>query len=375
MDAVGIATPGLSMALALLQADGFWMPGRGSTTAGGVDWLFYFILAISAIFFIGIVVVMALFVFRYRARPGHREQQTASHNLPLELTWSIIPLLLVIVIFWFGFTTYLNQSTPPQNSLEVMVTAQKWNWLFTYANGWVDEELHVPAGRPVTLVMTSEDVIHSFYVPDFRLKKDVVPGRYTKAWFEAIEPGEHQIFCAEYCGTEHSSMLSRVVVHTAADYEQWLETAGAFYEQLPPAEAGAEMLRKFGCVQCHSVDGSAGTGPTLKDIYGQTHQFTDGTSAAVDENYIRDSILNPLDKVRQGYQGVMPTFQGKITDQEISWIIAAIKAYSGVEEPMPAEETGAEPSGEDAPAAEDVEDTGQTEPDQDQNSASEKQAG
>ncbi|MBD3162105.1 MAG: cytochrome c oxidase subunit II [Candidatus Eisenbacteria bacterium] len=306
------------------------MPPQGSTGASSVDNVFDLIFWISMFFFALIVIVMVVFVFRYRARGRELDSKPGvpKHNFRLELAWTIIPLLIVIGIFYVGLRGFLDMAVPPANAYEVQVTAQRWKWLFTYPNGYVDENLHVPVGRPIQLVMTSEDVIHSFFVPDFRLKMDVVPGRYSKTWFEAKNPGQHQIFCTEYCGTGHSDMLASVVVHEPGGFERWLEDAADFIENLPPAEAGQMLYQQRGCAQCHSVDGRAGIGPTLKGIFGQTHPMQDGSSVTVDEDYIRESILDPQAKVVAGYQPVMPTFQGKLKDKEITVIIAYIKSLT-----------------------------------------------
>ncbi|MEX1310786.1 MAG: cytochrome c oxidase subunit II, partial [Candidatus Sulfomarinibacteraceae bacterium] len=206
----------------------FWMPPQVSTVAQGVDWLFNFILAISVFFFLLIVVAMVIFVIKYRHREGQGAEESPSHNMALELTWTVIPLILVVVIFVFGFKGYLDMSTPPSNAYEILVEGQKWNWSFTYPNGYIDSNLHVPVDRPIRLVMSSQDVIHSLYIPAFRVKMDVVPGRYAKAWFEATEPGEYDLFCAEYCGTSHSDMIAHVVVHPVGEFETWLEKASNF---------------------------------------------------------------------------------------------------------------------------------------------------
>lgn len=306
----------------------FWMPAGASTEAGAVDLMFYLILWICVFFFALIMGLMVYFVIRFRSRIGEPAAESATHNMPLEIVWTAIPLLLVIGIFVLGFRSYLALATPPQNAYEIQVTGQKWQWLFTYPNGWVDKELHVPLNEPVRLVMTSDDVIHSFFVPDFRIKKDVVPGRYTKAWFEATEVGDHWLFCAEYCGTGHSDMITKVVVHAPGEFEKWLENAANIYKDMPPAQAGAEMVKKFGCAMCHSIDGSSGTGPSFKDVFGHQMQMTDGSSVVADENYIRESIMDPQAKIVAGYQGVMPTFKGKIKDEQITWIIAYLKSLS-----------------------------------------------
>ncbi len=303
-----------------------WFPSASSTTAENVDRLFYFILAICVIFFSLIIGVMTWFVVRYRSRPGHSAKATASHNNLLELTWSVIPSILVAIIFAWGFLGYVNARTPPDNSYDIQVVARKWSWSFIYPNGHIDNNLHVPVGRPVTLVMSSDDVIHSLYVPAFRMKMDLVPGRYSKTWFEATETGDFTLFCAEYCGTGHSTMNAQVVVHPAGEFEPWLEKAGNFMDEMTPVEAGEVLYNRRGCVQCHSVDGSAKSGPSFKGAYGTEQKMTDGQQVLVDENYIRESILEPQAKVRAGYRPVMPTYQGQLKEQEISALIQFIKS-------------------------------------------------
>jgi cytochrome c oxidase subunit 2 len=190
-------------------------------------------------FFVLIVALMVAFVVRYRRRPGREDaEDSAHHSTALELTWTLIPIAIVVFIFAWGFKVYLDLNTPPANSYEILVTGQKWKWLFTYPNGHVDENLHVPLDTPVRLVMTSEDVIHGFYIPAFRLKRDVVPGRYVKVWFRAIKPGEYQIYCTQYCGTGHSDMWAKVVVHEPGGFERWLDEASNFLKTMSPAEAG-----------------------------------------------------------------------------------------------------------------------------------------
>ena len=306
-------------------AGDFWMPFQGSTTAPAVDRLFYFIFWVSVVFFVLIVGLSLLFVIRYRARRGHTAEPSAHHNTALELTWTVIPLILVVVIFAWGFMVFMDMTTAPANAQEVQVTGQKWKWLFTYPNGHVDENLHVPVDAPVNLVMTSEDVIHSFFVPAFRLKRDVVPGRYTTTWFRATAPGEYQIYCAEYCGTAHADMLAKVVVHPPGGYERWLADAGNLLDRMSPAEAGQLLATTRGCFQCHSVDGRSGIGPTFQGTFGSRRPLGDGGLVLMDENYIRESILDPNSRVVAGYEPVMPTYRGRLTDQEITAIIEYLK--------------------------------------------------
>jgi cytochrome c oxidase subunit 2 len=220
----------------------------------------------------------------------------------------------------------MNMYVPPEDAYQVNVHAQKWSWEFEYPNGYVDAELHIPIDVPVMLTMTSQDVIHSFYVPAFRIKKDVVPGRYNKTWFRPTLAGEFTVFCAEYCGQQHSDMVTRCIVHEPGEFEKWLENASNLLERMSPVEAGELLFLKRGCTQCHSVDGSGGTGPTLKGVFGHEQVLADGSRVAVDENYIRESILEPMAKVAAGFDPVMPTYQGRLKDREIDAVIAYIKS-------------------------------------------------
>jgi cytochrome c oxidase subunit 2 len=304
----------------------FWMPAEGSTIAPSVDRVFALVLWVSVFFFALIVVLMVLFVVRYRRRPGREEAEPApTHNTPLEITWTAIPILIVIVIFVWAFRVFLNINTPPANAYEIQVTGQKWKWLFTYPNGHVDENLHVPVNTMVRLVMTSEDVIHGFYIPAFRIKHDVLPGRYIKLWFKAVKTGEYQIYCTQYCGTGHSDMWAKVVVHETGGFEQWLEAASNFLKTMSPAKAGEMLYKTRGCAECHTVTGEAGTGPTWKGLFGRHVALQGGGGVVADENYIRQSILDPQAKIVAGFQPVMPTFKGRLSDPEISAIIAYIK--------------------------------------------------
>jgi cytochrome c oxidase subunit II len=312
---------------AAVQADGgFWMPVQGSTGAAAVDRLFDFIFWVSVFFFVLIVSLMVLFVVRYRRREGREEgEPSPRHSTALEVTWTVIPILIVVAIFAWGFKVYLDLNVPPANSYEVLVTGQKWKWLFTYPNGHVDENLHVSVDTPVRLVMTSEDVIHGFFIPAFRLKRDVVPGRYVKIWFRAVKEGEFQIYCTQYCGTGHSDMWAKVVVHEPGGFERWLQEAGDFLKKMSPTEAGERLYRTRGCGQCHTLDGTAGTGPTFSQLFARQVQLDGGKTVLADENYIRESIFEPQAKIVLGFQPVMPTFKGRLTDQEVTAMIEYLK--------------------------------------------------
>lgn len=311
----------------LAEQKGFLLPFQASTIAPEVDRLFSFIFWISAFFFALIVGLMLVFVIKYRKRPGFEKPGNApTHNTWLELTWSGIPLILVIIMAVWGFKVFLDINTPPAHAFEVQVTGQKWKWLFTYPNGYVDESLHVPVDEPVRLVMTSEDVIHSFFIPAFRVKRDVVPGRYTKLWFRSTKPGSFPVFCAEYCGTGHSDMLTQVTVHEPGSFEKWLEAASNLLNTLPPAEAGRKLYQSRGCSQCHSVDGTGGIGPTFKNLFGHKVALKGGGAVVADEDYVRESIFEPLAKIVAGFEPVMPTYKGKLKDHEVTALIAYLKS-------------------------------------------------
>ncbi|NBV82575.1 cytochrome c oxidase subunit II [bacterium] len=305
-----------------------WFPSDVSTFGQNVDGLYNFILWGSVILFIGIIVVTTLFVIKYRKRPGYVQPagKHITHHLGLELAWTVPPLILALFIFYWGFTGFLDMSVSPKQGEEVRVVAKKWMWQFEYKNGnKALSELVVPVNTPIVLVMNAEDVLHSFYVPNLRIKRDVIPNRYTKVWFEATRTGNFQIFCTEYCGDGHSEMQGTVRVVSQAEYKKWLADGGAVDESLPLDKVGEKVYTAKGCVACHSVDGSPKVGPSWKGIWGTTHQFVGGGSAAVDENYVKESIYDPHAKVVQGFQPVMPSYKGLLNDREIDGVIAYIK--------------------------------------------------
>jgi cytochrome c oxidase subunit 2 len=285
-----------------------------------------FVLYISLFFFALIVAAMVFFAIRYRRRGDSAAKDAPAHSTALEITWSVIPLIIVGVIFFYGMKGFISMNTPPSGAFEVSVIGQKWQWFFTYPNGRTDSELHVPVDRPTVLTMTSEDVIHSLFIPAFRMKKDVVPGRYTKAWFEPNQTGSFPILCTEYCGTGHSNMFSTIHVQTEADLKKYLQRN--IHEEGSPVEVGELLYQRKGCQQCHTTDGSYAIGPSFKGIFGHTVKLKSGESVTADENYIRESILEPFAKVVDGYDAVMPTYKGKLTDQDITAIIAFIKSLS-----------------------------------------------
>lgn len=297
-----------------------FFPVEASTVARGVDDVFYFILWVSIVSFVIVIGTAAIFVLRYRAREGHREERTATHDMKLELTWTLIPTVLVAIMFFAGFNGYLELRTAPRNSETVYVTAQKWNWTFRYANGAEGSELVVPLGRPIKLVMTSVDVLHSLYIPAFRVKQDVVPGRYAQLWFDATREGTFHLFCTEYCGTNHSGMITSVRVVPEEQYQAELVELANFIDKLPPLEAGERVFKMKGCAQCHNTthERKVAGGPGLAGLdLGAPRQFADGRSGEVDEDYIRRSILTPAVDVVSGFEPIMTPYQGRISEDEI----------------------------------------------------------
>jgi cytochrome c oxidase subunit 2 len=310
------------------ERSSFWMPVRASKGAEDVDWLFNVLMAVSIVAAVGVLLVMVYFIFKYRARDREHSEPVAAvadHNTVLEVVWSVIPLAIVTALFVWGFKGYMDLRIAPKDAREIHVTGQKWSWTFSYPNGVVDGALHVPSGEPVRLILTSSDVIHSLFIPAFRAKMDAVPGRYTELWFEADRTGEFPILCAEYCGTGHSSMLTKVIVHPRGRYERWLDEQARKAASASPAELGSKLYEQQGCQACHTIDGSPKIGPTLKGAFGREEKLTDGSTVTVDENYIRQSILEPQAKIVQGFAPSMPTYQGKLSDRELTAIIEYLK--------------------------------------------------
>ncbi len=316
------------MLLSIL-AQSAYLPPRASTVAPEVDGLFNAILAIITFFCLVIFAAMIVFAIKYRHRVGHEGGASPGHSTALELTWTIIPTIIVLTVFYYGFKGFLNETVVPPNAYEVQVDAYMWGWAFTYPNGHVDPELHIPKDRPIRLVLSSRDVIHSLYLPAFRMQKSAVPGRYNRFWVQATRLGEFPIYCAQYCGQNHSEMLSKVVVHDPKEFPDWLERASDLAKQpgFTPIKAGGQIVAARGCLNCHHTDGTASTGPTFKDLFGKQEVLNDG-EVTVDENYIRESILYPQKRIVKGFGPVMPSFLGSLKDNEIDWIIWYLKSIS-----------------------------------------------
>ena len=300
-----------------------FMPERASSLAGEVDALFLFILGVTGLFAVGVWVALLYFAIRYRRRSADDRPAEIHGSLALELTWTLVPLGIVVVMFVWGAKVFFHMNRPPDDAMTVSVVGKRWMWKLQHPTGQREiNELHVPVGRAVKLVITSEDAIHSFFVPAFRIKKDAVPGRYNVAWFRATKTGTYHLFCAEYCGTEHSKMIGRVVVMEPEAYQTWL--AGG-----PPPEspvvAGEKLFTELNCITCHRPD-SAGRGPVLVGIFGRPVGLAAGDTVVADEAYVRDSILNPAARVVAGYQPVMPTYQGQVSEEQLIALIAYIQS-------------------------------------------------
>jgi cytochrome c oxidase subunit II len=339
----------------------FQLPEQMSTVAGDIDWLYYFIYWTSVVLFVAIVGAMIYWAIKYRERPGHKASPTG-HNMPLEIAWTVAPIFILAFLFHKGFQGYMDMAVAPGNSIEIRVNAKQWSWEFVYPNGGSSPELHVPEGKPVKLVLTSADVLHSFFVPALRVKRDVVPGMFTTVWFQTTHTGHDDIACAEYCGgrstgangelpyepsddprnpypagqaTGHWAMHGMMFSETDEDYAKFLKSIGDKCEEFAstgkpcPADIAAAQGQKIysnkGCLACHTTTGVPGVGPSWKGIWGKEESTNVGT-VKIDENYVRESILDPQAKIVTGFGPVMPTFRGQISDQELNEVIAYIES-------------------------------------------------
>ncbi len=301
------------------------LPDQASTTAGRVDALYWALVIVSVFFSLVIVVGIVYSTVRYRKGSKASRANAKSDYLPLELAWTFIPLAIAFGLFTWSAKIFFDMHVPPRNALEIYVVGKQWMWKIQHPQGNREiNELHIPVGRPIKLVMTSQDVIHSFYIPAFRVKQDVLPGRYTTEWFEATKIGEYHLFCAEYCGTSHSSMIGRIVVMDPAEYEDWL---GVNAQQTMVA-TGEQLFKQFSCQTCHrEVDGPRG--PSLAGLYGKVVRLTTGETLRADREYIRESIINPGRRVVAGYQPMMPTYKNQLTEDQVNQLIEYIRDGGG----------------------------------------------
>ncbi len=301
-------------------------PEQASTLAWGVDGLYFFLVAITAFFFVAITATLLVFSVKYRRRSPDEWPAEIHGSLMLELAWSIVPLMICVVIFAWGAIVFFSMNRPPDNAIEISVVGKRWMWKLQHMTGQREiNELHVPVGRPVKLTLTSEDVIHSFFVPAFRVKKDAVPGRYNVMWFQATKAGRYHLFCAEYCGTQHSRMIGEIVAMEPADFQTWLQGGPAGES---PVVAGQKLFTELNCVTCHRAD-SQGRGPVLDGLAGSTVKLAGGGTTLADDTYLRESILVPAAKVVDGYQPIMPTFQGQVSEEGVLHLIAYIQSLKG----------------------------------------------
>ena len=310
------------------------MPPQGSEFAKEIDFVYMGLFWLSVVLFLMIAVPSVYFAWRYRYKPG-RQTPHQTHNTTLEVAWSVGPLILCIGIFFWGLNGWMKYAVAPGEAMEISVTAKQWLWQFEYPDGSrTINDIHVPVNKPVKFTMTSEDVLHDFFVPDMRVKADIIPGRYTQIWFTPTVLGKHHFTCAEYCGKDHSGMKGEMTVDNDADFAKFLETGGTEWEeyfsgkdpQKTPAAWGKLTYERVGCNSCHTVDGSKSKGPSWKGIWGETVQLSDGKSVLVDENYVRESMMNPQAKVVKGYDPIMPTFQGLLKPNQVNGLLAYIQS-------------------------------------------------
>jgi cytochrome c oxidase subunit 2 len=300
-------------------------PEQASTMAGRVDALYFFLVGLTVFFSLLIAGLIVAYAIKFRRRAPDAIGARIHGGLVLEIVWSAIPFAITMGIFVWGASVFFAMSTPPDETLNVYVVGKQWMWKFQHLDGQREiNELHVPVGRAVKLIMTSEDVIHDVFVPAFRIKADVIPGRYTHLWFEPTKPGTYHLFCAEYCGTRHSGMVGQVVVMEPNDYQAWL-SGGAGEGSL--ASAGQRLFADLACNTCHRPD-AQGRGPVLQNLFGKTVELNTGEKVVVDEAYLRESILNPQAKVTLGYQPIMPTFQGLVSEEGLLELIEYVKSLN-----------------------------------------------
>ena len=304
-------------------------PPQASTFAGQVDALYFFLVATTFVFVILIFGGVIYFTAKYRRRSPTERPPQIHIDMRLEVLWSIIPLILVMISFAWGTSVFMNMAQAPEDALELRAVGRQWMWKLQHPSGAREiNQMHIPVGKPIKVILASEDVIHSFYVPAFRIKMDVVPGRYTAAWFEATREGEFHLFCAEYCGTQHSGMIGRVVAMKPVDYQRWL-SAQAVDE--PVIVSGERLFQQLGCGTCHQSLSTA-QGPSLKGLFGRSVKLQSGQTVVADEPYIRESILNPHARIVDGYQPIMPTYQGQLTEDALHQIMAYLKTLGRTSE-------------------------------------------
>jgi cytochrome c oxidase subunit 2 len=304
-------------------------PAQASTMAGRVDALYVFLILVTGS--VSLLVWLIIFILAVKYRHGkHPKAEPIEGSTPLEITWSVLPIFVFMAFYAWGAAIYFAESRPPKGALDVYVTGKQWMWKTQHVTGQREiNSLHVPAGRDVRLTMISQDVIHDFYIPAFRIKMDVLPGRYTTQWFHATKPGTYHLFCAEYCGTQHSGMIGQVVVMEPHDFQEWLLTGSG---EGSMASTGQKLFQELGCATCHRFD-VQGRAPNIQGLYGKTQLLADGRTVIADENYIRESILNPNAKIVAGFQPIMPTFNGIVSEDQLLSLVAYVKSLQSPQGP------------------------------------------
>jgi cytochrome c oxidase subunit II len=298
-------------------------PDAASSIAPRVDALYFFLIGVAVFFSLLIAGLLVYCAVRFRRRSPREVGARIEGNITLEIAWTIIPLAITMVIFVWGANLFIAIARPPADTLNVYVVGKQWMWKFQHLDGQREiNELHVPVGRDVRLIATSEDVIHDFFVPAFRVKADVLPGRYVNVWFRATKAGSYHLFCAEYCGTKHSGMTGEVIAMDARAYQAWL-SGGPLQATL--ASAGERVFTELACNTCHRPD-DQGRGPVLDGLLGRTVRLQSGETLVADEAYVRESILNPSAKITAGYQPIMPTFQGLVSEEQLLQVIEYVKS-------------------------------------------------
>ena len=319
------------------------VPESASTFSWKVDAVYFYLSGITLFFSLLISGTLIFFVIRYRRRTQFEIPRPVAGSHKLETVWTVIPFVIAMTIFVWSATVFFDQYKPPQNAIEVYVVGKQWMWKLQHATGQREiNELHVPVGRKIRLIMTSEDVIHDFFVPAFRTKADVVPGRYTTMWFEATKPGKYHLFCAEYCGMNHSGMIGSVIVMEPRDFDNWLSgNTGS----MTPATAGQQLYQTLGCASCHGANGEGGRGPALTGTFGSEVRLADGGTVTADEGYLRDSIINPQAKIVAGFGPIMPTFQGQVSEDQLMQLVAYIKSLHATGTQTPTTAASPSPTG------------------------------
>jgi cytochrome c oxidase subunit 2 len=327
-----------------------FIPESASTVSGKVDALYFYLSGVTMFFTLLISGTIIFFVIKYRRRHPFEIPQPIAGSHKLETVWSVIPFIIAMSMFAWGAQIYFENSRPPKNANEIYVVGKQWMWKIQHSTGQREiNELHVPVGRKIKLIMTAEDTIHDFFIPAFRIKADVLPGKYTTQWFEATKAGTYHLFCAEYCGMNHSGMIGSVIVMQPSEFDNWLSgNAG----QQSPAVAGQQLYQSLGCVTCHGASGEGGRGPALVGLFGRKVDLTNGQSLTADESYVRESIENPQSKVVMGFGPIMPTFQGQVTPEQLIQLMSFIKSLHVTGAPAgaaPSPKTGPSPAA--APSA------------------------